>query len=223
MPFRNRDHAARLLADRLAEYRGRHPLVLAIPRGAAPMAAIIADALGGEVDVVLVRKLGAPGQPELAIGAVDETGRVSLVHTARDLGVSDAYLAREVEAQTKTIRARRSLYTPVHPPIDPAGRVVIVVDDGIATGATMLAALAAVRAQRPATLVAAMGVAPSDVLQRIQDLADRVVCLETPEVMFAVGEFYREFSSVTDDEVVEMLQQHRTRVKTGVRVTNTHT
>jgi predicted phosphoribosyltransferase len=222
MPFRNRDHAARLLADRLAEYRGRHPLVLAIPRGAAPMAAIIADALGGEVDVVLVRKLGAPGQPELAIGAVDETGRVSLVHTARDLGVSDAYLAREVEAQTKTIRARRSLYTPVHPPIDPAGRVVIVVDDGIATGATMLAALAAVRAQRPATLVAAMGVAPSDVLQRIQDLADRVVCLETPEVMFAVGEFYREFSSVTDDEVVEMLQRHRTPVKTGARVTDTH-
>lgn len=214
MPFRNRDHAARLLADRLAEYRGRHPLVLAIPRGAAPMAAIIADALGGEPDVVLVRKLGAPGQPELAIGAVDEAGRVSLVHTAKDLGVSEAYLTREVEAQTKAIRARRALYTPVHPPIDPAGRVVIVVDDGIATGATMLAALAAVRAQRPATLVAAMGVAPSDALPRISDLADRVTCLETPEVMFAVGEFYREFSSVTDDAVIETLQRHRTPVKT---------
>ncbi len=222
MPFRNRDHAAKLLVDRLAEYRGRNPLVLAIPRGAAPMAAIIADALGGEMDVVLVRKLGAPGQPELAIGAVDETGRVSLVHTAKELGVSDAYLAREVEAQTKTLRARRSLYTPVHPPIDPAGRAVIVVDDGIATGATMLAALAAVRAQRPATLVAAMGVAPSDVLQRIQDLADRVVCLETPEVMFAVGEFFRDFSSVTDDEVVEILQQHRAPVKTGARVKDIH-
>jgi predicted phosphoribosyltransferase len=222
MPFRNREHAARLLADRLAEYRGRKPLVLAIPRGAAPMAAIIADALGGEVDVVLVRKLGAPGQPELAIGAVDETGHVSLVHTAKDLGVSDAYIAREVDAQTKTIRARRAQYTPVHPPIDPAGRIVIVVDDGIATGATMLAALAAVRARRPATLVAAMGVAPNDVLQRIQDLTDRVVCLETPEVMFAVGEFYREFDSVSDDEVVKILKQHRAPAKTGARVTDIH-
>ncbi|MFZ5876713.1 MAG: phosphoribosyltransferase [Nitrospirota bacterium] len=222
MPFRNREHAARLLADRLGEYRGRNPLVLAIPRGAAPMAAIIADALGGEVDVVLVRKLGAPGQPELAIGAVDETGHVSLVHTAKELGVSGEYVAREVEAQTKTIRARRALYTPVHPPIEPAGRIVIVVDDGIATGATMLAALAEVRARRPATLVAAMGVAPADVIQRIQDLADRVVCLETPEVMFAVGEFYREFSSVADDEVVEILKQRRAPVKTGTRGADIH-
>lgn len=210
MTFKNRDHAARLLSDRLVEYRGRHPLVLAIPRGAVPMAAIIAEAVGGDVDVVLVRKLGAPGQPELAIGAVDETGRVSLVHTAKDLGVTEAYIAREVEAQTKTIRARRALYTPIHPPIDPAGRVVIVVDDGIATGATMLAALAAVRERRPATLVAALGVAPADVLRRIQDLADRVVCLETPDVMFAVGEFYREFPSVTDEEVVAILKQRRT-------------
>jgi predicted phosphoribosyltransferase len=209
MTFRNRHHAATLLAERLAEYRGQRPLVLAIPRGAVPMAATIAEALGGDVDVVLVRKLGAPGQPELAIGAVDETGRVSLVHTAKDLGVTDAYIAREVDAQTKTIRARRSLYTPIHPPIDPAGRVAIVVDDGIATGATMLAALAAVREQRPATLVAAMGVAPADVLLRIQDLVDRVVCLETPDVMFAVGEFYREFPSVTDEEVVEILKQRR--------------
>ncbi|MFZ5863272.1 MAG: phosphoribosyltransferase [Nitrospirota bacterium] len=222
MPFRNREHAARLLADQLAEYRGRNPLVLAIPRGAVPMAAIIADALGGELDVVLVRKLGAPGQPELAIGAVDETGRISLVHTAQELGVSDAYVAREVEAQTQTIRARRALYTPVHPPIDPAGRIVIVVDDGIATGATMLAALTAVRARRPAALVAAMGVAPNDVLRRIRDVADRVVCLETPEVMFAVGEFYREFSSVTDTEVVEMLHRHRTPVQPGAHGADIH-
>ncbi|MEW6681303.1 MAG: phosphoribosyltransferase family protein [Nitrospirota bacterium] len=209
LTFRDRAHAARSLVDRLAEYRGQRPLVLAIPRGAVPMAAIIADALGGEVDVVLVRKLGAPGQPELAIGAVDEMGRVSLVHTARDLGISEAYIAREVEAQLKVIRARRSLYTPVHPPIDPAGRVAIVVDDGIATGATMLSALAAVRERKPATLVAAIGVAPADVVWRVQDLSDRVVCLVTPEVMFAVGEFYRDFPSVSDEEVVDILSKHR--------------
>jgi predicted phosphoribosyltransferase len=222
MTFRNRVHAARSLVDRLAEYRGQRPLVLAIPRGAVPMAAIIADALGGEVDVVLVRKLGAPGQPELAIGAVDEMGRVSLVHTARDLGISEAYIAREVEAQMKVIRARRSLYTPVHPPIDPAGRVAIVVDDGIATGATMLSALAAVRERKPQKLVAAIGVAPADVVWRVQDLADQVVCLVTPEVMFAVGEFYRDFPSVSDDEVVEILKQHRAPEPTGAPTPNTH-
>jgi predicted phosphoribosyltransferase len=208
--FRNRVHAARLLGDRLAEYRGQHPLVLAIPRGAVPMAAIIADVLGGELDVVLVRKLGAPAQPELSIGAVDETGRLSLVHTADDLAISEAYIAREADAQMKVIRARRALYTPVHPPIEPAGRVAIVVDDGIATGATMLAALAAVRERGPATLIAAIGVAPADVVWRIQDIADRVVCLAIPEVMFSVGEFYRDFPSISDDEVVEILKQHRT-------------
>lgn len=209
MTFRNRDHAAHLLAERLSGYRRRRPLVLAVPRGAVPMAAVIAEALGGDIDVVLIRKLGAPGQPELAIGAVDETGRVSLVPTSRDLAVSDAYLAGEVAAQTTVLRARRALYTPVHPPIDPGGRIVIVVDDGIATGATMLSALAAVRERAPATLIAAMGVAPVDGLGRIRDLADDVVCLETPETMFAVGEFYRDFPSVTDEEVVEILKQHR--------------
>lgn len=222
MTFRNRDHAAGLLAHRLAEYRGQRPLVLAIPRGAVPMAAIIADSLGGEVDVVLVRKLGAPGQPELAIGAVDEAGRVSLVHTAKDLAISEAYIAREVDTQMKVIRARRSLYTPVHPPIDPAGRVAIVVDDGIATGATMLSAIAAVRERRPAALVAAMGVAPADVLWRVQDIADRVVCLETPEFMFAVGEFYRDFPSVSDEEVVEVLKQHRAPAKADAPSTSSH-
>lgn len=186
------------------------------------MAAIIADALEGDVDVVLVRKLGAPGQPELAIGAVDELGRVSLAHTARDLGVSEAYIAREVEAQTKVIRTRRALYTPVHPPIEPAGRVAIVVDDGIATGATMLSALAAVRERKPVMLVAALGVAPADVLWRVQDLADRVVCLETPEVMFAVGEFYQDFPSVSDDEVIEILKRYRTPAKAGMQRTDTH-
>jgi predicted phosphoribosyltransferase len=222
MVFRNRNHAARLLADRLAEYRGQHPLVFAIPRGAVPMAAIIADALGGEVDVVLVRKLGAPGQPELAIGAVDETGRASLIHTASDLRISEAYIAREGEAQMKVIQARRSLYTPVHPPIEPAGRVAIVVDDGIATGATMLSALAAVRERKPAMLVAALGVAPATVLWRVQDIADRVVCLVTPDVMFAVGEYYRDFPSITDEEVIEILKQHRAPAKADAPSTGSH-
>src|SRR5712691_5602841 len=131
MRFHNREHAARLLAEKLTAYRGQNPLVLGIPRGAVPMAKIIADALGGELDVVLVHKLGAPGNPELAIGSVDETGRVYLSKHVRELGIDDAYLEVEKQAQLKTLRKRRAQYTPVRPPLNPAGRIVIVVDNGI--------------------------------------------------------------------------------------------
>jgi len=116
-------------------------LVLAIPRGAVPMASVIAESLDGEMDVVLVHKLSAPGQPELAIGSVDERGQVYISEHAGSLGVGDEYIAREKKAQMKILSRRRALYTPVHPPIDPLGRIVIVVDDGIATGATMVGSL----------------------------------------------------------------------------------
>jgi predicted phosphoribosyltransferase len=148
MPFKNRNEAAKILAERLAHYKGLNPLVLAIPRGAVPMGKIIADSLGGDLDVVLVRKLGAPFQPELAIGSVDETGRIYLDPRSRTLA-TDTYIASEKEAQLKILRERRALYSPAHPPIYPAGRIVIVVDNGVATGATMIAALRAVRAKRP--------------------------------------------------------------------------
>lgn len=214
MSFRNREHAAGLLAERLAAYRGQAPLVLAIPRGAAPMARIIADALEGEMDVVLVHKLRMPGQPELAIGSVDETGQIYLGEYARGFGVSDEDLAQEKRVQLDTLRTRRALYSPVHPPIDPAGRIVIVVDDGIATGSTMIAALRAVRAKKPAKLIVASGVAPRDVLEAIRDLADEVVCLEAPEVFYAVGEFFDEFPQVSDEEVIEVLKQGRAKSHT---------
>lgn len=207
MLFQNREEAARLLAERLAVYWGRNPLILAIPRGALPMAKIIADALDGELDVVLVRKIGAPGNPEFAIGSVDETGHVSLGDYARGYGVDEAYINAEVQAQMEIMRRRRAQYTPVHPPIDPAGRVVIVVDDGIATGSTMIAALRATRAKHPVKLVAATAVAPPDTIARIEREADEVVCLHTPEHFYAVGQFFRDFSQVSDEEVVEILRQ----------------
>jgi predicted phosphoribosyltransferase len=209
MVFRNREDAARLLAETLIKYRNQNPLILAIPRGAVPMAHIIAEALEGEVDVVLVHKLGAPGQPELAIGSVDERGQVYVGEHAASLGVDDEYIAREKKAQMKILRSRRALYTPVHPPIDPIGRIVIVVDDGIATGATMVSALRAVRDQNPCKLIAATAVASREALDMIRGLADEVVCLEVPEIFYAVGQFFLEFPQVSDEEVVTLLKQSR--------------
>jgi putative phosphoribosyl transferase len=206
MLFKNREHAARLLAQRLISYRGKNPLVLGIPRGAAPMAKIIAEALGGELDVVLVRKLGAPDQPELAIGAVDETGRVYLSDYVSEMGVSEDYLKDETEKQLANLRRRRAMYTPLRPPLDPSGRIVIVVDNGIATGATMIAALRATRAKKPRKLIGAVAVAPPATVARLGKEADSIVCLKTPADFYAVGQFFEDFSQVTDDDVVRILQ-----------------
>lgn len=207
LPFRNRDQAAEQLSKALEKYRGRNPLILAIPRGAVPMAARIAEALGGEADVILVRKLRAPDQPELAVGAIDESGHYYLHPYAQALDLDDAYLDREKQIQMKTLRERRALYTPARPPVDPKGRVVIVVDDGIATGSTMIAALQALRVKSPERLVAATAVAPADTLRRLEPYADEIVCLEVPPYFHAVGEFFEDFSQVSDEEVVDWLRR----------------
>jgi predicted phosphoribosyltransferase len=206
--FRDRAEAARRLADALGHYRGTGPLILAIPRGAVPMAKIIAGELGGEVDVVLVRKLRAPGNPEFALGSVDESGWAYLADHARHYA-SDEYLEREKEAQLETIRQRRAQYTPVHPPIDPRGRIVIVVDDGLATGSTMISALHALRARGAAKLVCAVPVAPPDTLERVRPYADETLCLMAPENFYAVGQFYYDFPQVDDEEVIAILRESR--------------
>ena len=208
MPFQNREQAAHLLARRLEKYRGQNPLVLAIPRGAVPMARIIADSLGGEMDVVLVHKLGAPGEPELAIGAVDETGQVYLAEYAQDLEISDDYINAEKQTQLETLRKRRALYTPLRPPIDPCRRIVIVVDNGVATGSTMIAALRAVRARKPARLIAAAAVASRETLRKIASEADETICLEVPAWFYAVGQFFEDFSQVSDEQVVAIMLQN---------------
>jgi predicted phosphoribosyltransferase len=209
MRFENREHAGRLLAERLSAYKNKHVLVLGIPRGAVPMAEIIADELNGELDIVLVHKLGAPGQPELAIGAVDEAGEVLLSEYAYD--VEPAYLEAEKQAQMVVLKARRARYTPERPPIDPRGRVVIVVDDGIATGSTMTAALRALRRQNPAKLVAAVGVASSHAASALAKEADEVVCLIVARHFYAVGQFFEDFAQVTDDDVVAIFEGHHPR------------
>jgi putative phosphoribosyl transferase len=204
--FSDRLEAAGQLADRLQVYKGQKPLVLAIPRGAVPMAKLIAERLDGDFDVVLVRKLRAPWQPELAVGSVDESGWTYIAPFAASMGADEAHLAEEKRKQLETLRQRRAQYTPLRPHINPAGRTVIVIDDGLATGATMIAALHGLRQQNPAKLVCAVPVAPPDTLAKVRELADEVVCLQAPEFFQAVGQFYRHFPQVEDEEVIALLK-----------------
>lgn len=204
MIFRDRLDAGRQLAKMLIWYKGTHPLICAIPRGAVPMAGYIADQLGGDLDVVLVRKLGAPGYPETAIGAIDEEGWTYIASHAAEMGADDAYIETEKAVQLAKIKERRRSYTS-RPALNPADRVVIVVDDGLATGATMIAALHALRRRQPAKLICAVPVSPSDTLEKIRELADEVVCLYVPDYFRAVGEFYDDFPQVEDAEVIRLL------------------
>lgn len=207
MLFANRVDAAARLARALARYDGQNPLVLAIPRGAVPMAKVIAQALHGEFDVVLVRKLGAPGNSEFAIGAVDESGWVYRSPWAESAGANEDYLERVRLRELDTLRARRAQISPLRQARDPAGRIVIVVDDGLATGATMIAALHCLRAKAPAKLVCAVPVAPADTLEKVRGYCDEIVCLHTPADFYAVGQFYADFGQVEDAEVARLLAE----------------
>lgn len=212
MIFADRRDAGRQLAAALAHLRDRDPVVLALVRGGLPVAYEVAQALSAPLDVVLVRKIGAPMQPELAIGAVVDGDHPEIVtnpYVMRMVGASQADVAAEVPRQLAEIERRRLRYLGGRARVEVRGRTAIVVDDGIATGATTRAALRAVRRQAPARLVLAVPVAPADSLAELAADADEVVCLDTPEPFGAVGAFYQDFRQVSDDEVVELLDRAR--------------
>lgn len=207
LPFHDREEAAHALAAALKRYVGTHPLVLAIPRGGVPIGRIVADALGGELDVILVRKLGAPGNPEFAIGAIDEYGTVTQNEQFAYAGTDAAYVQLEAARQLAVIRERRARYKPQHTPQALTGRTVIITDDGLATGATMISALNAAKMQKPARLICAVPVAARESLTIAARYADETVCLATPEPFRAVGHFYRNFSGVSEEEAIALLSR----------------
>lgn len=215
--FMDRAEGGRELGQRLKGSTLLQPIVLAIPRGGVATGAALAEVLGAELDVVLSRKLRSPLQPELAIGAVGEDG--SVYHdrvTQAASGVSATWLAEEIAHQKQEIARRKALFRAVRPAASLAGRSVIVTDDGVATGSTLLAALQTVRLQQPAELIVAVPVAPPDRLEPIRQHCDRLVCLETPHEFYAVGQFYRSFEQLSDEEACDLLQQHQPQLRQPV-------
>ena len=211
--FRNREDAGRRLSAQLRNRAFRRPLVLAIPRGGVAVGAVLAGELNAELDVVLSRKLRAPMQPELAIGAVSEGGELylNMNKLAREaIGIDEEYLREEKHFQLAEIARRLALFRQVRPRADVLGRSVIVTDDGIATGSTMIAALQLLRAQSPHELVVAIPVASPRILARVRSLCDTVVCLHAPLDFYSIGQFYEDFSQIDDEKVVTLLREHYT-------------
>ena len=205
--FRNRTDAGRQLAAKLAAYANRPDvLVLALPRGGVPVGYEVARALGAPLDVFVVRKLGVPRYEELAMGAVATGGvRVLNDEIVRGLGISEREIDAAVGRELQELARRERLYRGDRPPPDVAGRTVIVVDDGLATGATMRAAIRALRQQEPRRIVVAVPTASPDTCEALKAEADDVVCAMTPEPFFAVGHWYEDFTQTTDDEVRDLL------------------
>jgi predicted phosphoribosyltransferase len=208
MAFRNREQAARRLVERLTRYRGLGAVVLAVPRGGVPIGRIVADELQAELDVVLVCKIAAPGNLGCTVAAVDESAQVTLTDYGRQ-HVPEEYVRREANRQVESLRQRRQRYTPLKAPVDLAGKVVIIVDDGISTGASMLAAIRAVRQKQPLRLVVAVPLACTDALLAIEREADEVVCLLPAVPLAAISGFYQEFLPVSDEEVAAALTTGR--------------
>lgn len=206
MIFRDRQEAGRLLADRLGHLRGQSPIVLALPRGGATVGREIARALDAPLDLLFVRKIGAPGQPELALGAVTEHAPPVLNRTLiEELGISPALLEREAARQREEIARRRFLYLGDRPRQPRRDRTLIVTDDGIATGATVRAACAALREAGPRRLVLAAPVAPAEVARTLAQEVDDLILLQAPDEFDALGLFYYDFHQLDDAEVIALL------------------
>jgi putative phosphoribosyl transferase len=216
--FLDRTDAGRRLAERLTRFREQRPVVLALPRGGVPVAFEIARALDVPLDVVLVRKIGAPSQPELAVAAVVDGAQPETVlnrEVMEALGVDERYIAEERTRQLAEIERRRALYVAGRPRPAIAGHIVILVDDGIATGATVRAALHAIRRAHPRRLVLAVPVAPPDTVESLKADADEVICLSTPAFFSAISIHYADFTQTTDEEVIALLEMAAERGTVG--------
>jgi len=218
MPFSNRTEAGRELAKALAFYKEQHPVILALPRGGAPVAAEIAAALEAPLDLVLVRKIGVPFQPELAMGAVIDGQEPLVVRNEQVIRMAeinesefDAIRDRELEE----IERRRKLYLGNRPHPELKGQTVIIVDDGIATGATIRVALRAIRMRKPRKLILAVPVAPTQSLDELRTEADEIVCLEDYEDFGAIGLYYSDFRQISDAEVIKLLALHPVKADLG--------
>ena len=207
--FRDRKEAGQLLAEQLKELKGKNALVLGIPRGGIIVAREIASKLDAELDIALSRKIGSPADPEVAVGAVAENGelfldRRSALFTAAD----DDYIKKEKKRQLEEISRRGGLFRKARPKVCPEGRIVILADDGIATGATAQAALWALRSEKPDKIIAAIPVGDRTALQALAGDADEVICLQSPRSFGAVGAYYSAFGQVSDEEVLKVLKQY---------------
>jgi putative phosphoribosyl transferase len=218
MPFKDRHEAGNRLAKALKRYEGRNPAILALPRGGVPVAAGVAAALNAPIGLILVRKVGVPWQPELAMGAVVD-GETPIVvrneDVIRQARVEEAEFKRICDRELAEIESRRRRYLGGRPPIDVKDRVTIVIDDGIATGATMRAALRATRMRGPTTLVLAVPVASTEALAELRKEADDVICLEAQRFLGAIGYYYSNFRQTSDEEVIEAIARHSSDANAG--------
>ncbi|MCP8313647.1 MAG: phosphoribosyltransferase [archaeon] len=206
--FKDRKEAGKFLAEALSEYKDKNPIVLAIPRGGVIVAYEVAKALNAHLDLIIPRKVGAPNQPELAIGAVTEDGTTILNQDILQyLRVPDEYIKEEVKNQVEEIKRRMKKYLEDKLRLSIEGKVTILVDDGVATGATIKAAIASIRKRKPALIVLAIPVGPPDTIEELRREVDEVICLMTPEPFFAIGQFYKSFEQTSDEEVIEILNK----------------
>jgi putative phosphoribosyl transferase len=209
-PFRDRQEVGQLLAWELRSLPGRNLVVLGIPRGGVIVAQELARALDAELDILLAHKLRAPGRPELAMGSVAENGKVFLnEEIVRELGASQRYIDEEARVQIGEIKRRARLIRRMRQRVPLKGKIAVVTDDGVATGATTEAALWAARQEKPSLLVAAIPVGPEDVVKRLAEEVDEMVCLRTPPLFSAVGQFYLRFEPVVDEEVFKVLKEEQ--------------
>lgn len=209
-PFESRRDAGRKLAKKLSERSFENPLILALPRGGVPVAYEVANALGAQMDLLFVKKIGAPGWPEYGIGAVVDGANPQMVLTEEivsQLKPSPDYIEAEMQRQLQEIARRRLTYLGDRQPIDLKDRTVIIVDDGIATGGTVKAALKGVRQNKPRKIILAVPVAPLSTLEELSDQCDEIICLHTPTPFGAVGAFYRDFNQTDDSEVISLMSE----------------